>query len=360
MRNNFLRTLLLCVPLLGTGCSDVNPPTIPYPGIAPTAVTSSSVSLFWNKAEDSISDPSELVYKVYMSGPNPAYQSFDTISEVEAGTLVATLTDASSITISSGISAGNAYYFNIVVLDGEQNKALYDPMGEYFHDSLISYYPFSGNWNDVVTATANHLLVDSSGLVTTAPTVTLDRFAHAGSAYFFTPFYAPTTPQCLQSTAMMSTVGLVGNASRSVSFWVQSYNTPAGTAGAPVAWGDGSADSANFGAIESGIGTNWTVWLGGSADVSTATPVTTAWEHWVIGYDSATDLVYTYKNGVAVNIGTAPAVAANTVDTLLYVGCGLSAGIISSPYLGTIDDVRVYNQLLSNTEVANLYEWTRP
>jgi hypothetical protein len=56
-------------------------------------------------------------------------------------------------------------------------------------------------------------------------------------------------------------------------------------------------------------------------------------------------------------------VAANTVDTLLYVGCGLSAGIISSPYLGIIDDVRVYNSLLGIpdiNEVARLYAITRP
>ena len=70
---------------------------------------------------------------MYQSGPNPAYQSFDTISEVEAGTLVGTLTNADNITISSGIAAGNSYYFNVVVVDEEDNKSLYDPLGEHFH-----------------------------------------------------------------------------------------------------------------------------------------------------------------------------------------------------------------------------------
>jgi hypothetical protein len=349
MCNSFHRSLLFCVPLIVTACSDVNAPVIPYPRIATTAITSTSVSLSWSLAKDARNGTTGLVYSVYLSGPNPAYQGFDTVGEVEAGTLVQTLTDATSATISSGISAGNGYYINIVVQDKDGNKALYDPLGEYFHASLISYYPFNGDGNDA-TATANHLAV-ATGL--TLPVLTSDRFRHTASAYSFTP----TTPQCLQSTA---TVGLTGNASRSVSFWVQSLNTPAGTARAPFAWGDGIADGSNFGVLESGVGADWIVWLGGSANVSTATAVTSDWEHWVIGYDSATDRVYTYKNGALVNNGTAPAVIANTVDTLLYVGCGMDAGVLGYPYNGKIDDVRVFNQLLSSAEVANLYAMTRP
>lgn len=349
MGNRFRRSLFFCIPLLMMGCGDFNDPVIASPGISTTAITSTSVSLSWIKASDGRSDTTALVYKIYQSGPNPAYQSFDTIGEVEAGTLVQTLTDADSITISSGIVAGNTYYFNIVVLDEEENKALYDPLGEYFQSALVSYYPFNGNSSDVAAA-ANHLVV-ATGLA--LPVLTLDRFGHPGSAYNFNP----TTPQCLQST---SNVGITGNASRSVSFWVRSSNTPAGTVRAPFAWGNGSANGSNFGVFESGVGANWIVWLWGTANVSTGAAVTTDWEHWVIGYDSAADRVYTYKNGVVVNNGTVPTVVANTVDTLLYVGCGLEAGVLSYPYQGYIDDVRIYNQLLGSTDVANLYALTRP
>lgn len=350
--HNFHRYLIFCIPLLVTGCGDVNEPTIPYPGIATTAMTSTSVSLSWTKATDTRSDPAALVYKVYLSGPNPAYQSFDTIAEVEAGTLVQTRRDANSITISSGIAAGNAYYINIVVQDEEENKALYDPLGEYFHANQISYYPFSGNTNDA-TATANHLVV-ATGLA--LPAVTLDRFGHTSSAYNFTP----TTPQCLQSTANVG-ITLTGNASRSVSFWVQSSNTPTGTVRVPFAWGNGSTDGSNFGFSEDGVGNYWTVWLWGSADVPTTMAVTTGWEHWVISYDSTTDAVYTYKNGVVVTNGTVPSPVASTVDSLLYVGCGVDpTGTLAHPYKGNIDDVRVFNLRLSSTDVANLYAVTRP
>src|SRR4030066_1917340 len=158
MGNRFQRSLFFCFPLLILVCGDLNDPTIALPGISPTAIPSTSVSISWNKATDGPSDTTALVYRIYQSGPNPAYQGFDTIAEVEAGTLVQTLTDADSITISSGIVAGNAYYFNIVVLDEEGNKALYDPLGEYFQSALVSYYPFNGNSNDVAAA-ANHLVV---------------------------------------------------------------------------------------------------------------------------------------------------------------------------------------------------------
>jgi hypothetical protein len=375
MRNNIHRTLLICVPLLVTACSDVNEPQIPDPKIATTAITSTttltSVSISWNKATDSRSPSTALVYKVYLSGANPAYQSFDTIAEVEAGTLVGTLTDASSFTISSdnsdipaGNVAGNAYYINIVVLDEKGNKALYDPLGEYFHDNQISYYPFNGNGSDVTT-TANHLVVavDPTLPNLALPAVTSDRFGHTGSAYSFNP----TVPQCLQSTNM---VGIDTNHSRTVSLWVQSSNTTTGTDRAAFAWGNSSSDGSNFGFSEADVGKTWTVWLWGGADVPTGEAVTTDWEHWVVGYDSVTDRVYAYKNGVSMNTEDLPTPVANTVDSLLYVGCGVDpvdpvvpTGTLAHPYMGNIDDIRVFNQLLNSTnstDVARLYAVTRP
>ena len=368
MHKNFCRTLVCCAPLLVLGCGDVNDPTIPSPQISTTAISGTSVSLAWSQAADTRSDTSALVYKVYQSGANPAYKSFDTIGEVEAGTLVGTVTGAGSITISSGISAGSAYYFNIVVLDEKGNKALYDPHGEYFHTSQVSYYPFSGNTNNAAAALNPLVLaVDATLPGLALPVLTSDRFIHTGSAYNFTP----TSPQCLQSTALMGTLSLIGNASRSVSFWVQSSNTPAGTKRAPFAWGnEGTSgpitNGTSFGLFESGVvGNNlWNVWLSGTADFSTATAVTSSWEHWVVSYDSVANLIYAYQNGVRVppgNNGTTPAVVPSTMDTRLYVGCGQNAsGVLSYPYQGNIDDVRIFNQLLGSADVTNLYNTTRP
>lgn len=347
MRNYFHLSLLLCAPLLVTGCGDINDPVIVSPVITTTAITPVSVTLSWVKATDSGTSASALVYKVYMSGTNPAYQSFDTLGEVEAGTLAQTLTDASSATI-SGISAG-AHYINIVVEDEDGNKALYEPLGEYFHANQISYYPFNGNTNDVELTAPNNLAlaVDTTLPGLALPVVTSDRFSHAGSAYNFNP----AIPQCLQSTA---DVGITGNVDRSVSFWVQSSNTPTGTRRAAFAWGDG-ANGSNFGATENGVGNVWTVWLGGAADVPTTTTVTSNWEHWVIGYTATT--VYAYRNNVPFSNGTA---AINTAISKLYVGCGMLAGVLSYPYQGNIDDVRIFSSLLNGTDVTNLYAATRP
>jgi len=351
MRNNFIRILLFCVPPLMTGCGDHNPPTIPYPAITTTAITDTSVSISWVAANDSQTNASALVYKVYQSVPDPAHGSFDTIAEVEAGTLAQTLTGVTSATI-TGLTAGAGYYINIVVQDEKENKSLYTPLGEYFHTSQIYYYPFSANAYDV-TAAANHLVVEPTGL-TTYPSMTIDRFGHPNGAYYFNPLIAPTTPQCLQST---TAVGISGSASRSVSFWVKSAN-PDLAARVPFSWGNGGANGSTFGLLDNGAGSNWIAWLWGTANVSTNTVVTTDWEHWVVGYDSG--LVYTYKNGVVVNNGTLPLTAANTVDSPLYVGCGREAGVVSYPYMGYIDDVRVFNQLLSSTDVAKLYTVTSP
>jgi len=349
MRHNFLLCLLLGAPLLVTGCGDINDPVTSNPAITTTAITSTSLSISWVKASDNNTSASALVYKVYVSGANPLYQSFDTLGEVEAGTLVQTLTDAGSTTINTGITAGSAHYINIVVQDEDGNKVLYEPLGEFFHTNQVSYYPFNGNGNNAV-ASANPLIAIAGFAL---PTVTSDRFSHAGSAYS----YAPASLQCWQSTA---NVGILGNTSRSVSLWVQSSNTPTGTKRAPFAWGDESANGSSFGFFETGLGINWTVWLSGTADVATTSPATSGWEHWVIGYDSVTNLVYSYKNGGAVNGGTAPAVNANTADSPLHIGCGKNATVPTYPYQGNIDDVRVFNQLLTITDVGRLYAVTRP
>jgi len=345
MSTRWHRSLLFCIPFLVTSCGDVNEPTIASPGISTTAITPTSISFSWNKAFDGRSDSSALVYKVYQSGPNPAYQSFDTIGEVEAGTLVRTLINADKITISSGIAAGNTYYFNVVVQDEKNNKALYDPLGEYFHSGLVYYYPFQGNRKDVVAS--NNMVAPATLAL---PALTLDRFGHPDSAYNFTP---SPTPQCLESAI---NVGLNGNNDRSVSFWVQSANTQNSSARAAFAWGDDSGNGTSFGFFETGTSNPWVAWLSGTADVSTGENSTTSWEHWVIGTSGGA--VYTYKNGVQINNGVATTVA--TLDSLLYVGCGKVAGVPGYPYKGKIDDVRIFNQLLNAGEVANLYAVTQP
>lgn len=345
MRHNFHRYLIFCATLSMAGCGDVNEPTIPFPQIYPTAISGTSVTLTWNQASDTRSDTADLVYKVYQSGANPAYQSFDTIGEVEAGTLVGTVTGAGTLSISTGITAGNAYYFNIVVLDEEDNKALYSPLGEYFHASQISYYPFSGNTNDV-TAVPNHLVV-AAGLALPVPIS--DRFIHTSSAYNFTP----TTSQCLQSTANVS---ITPNADRSVSFWVQSSNPAAGATRAVFAWGNDSGNGTSFGFIENGLNSFWTAWLG-AINPPTPTAVTSSWEHWVIV--STGGVVSAYKNGSAVAVPMMGATV-NTAGSLLYVGCGMVGVALDYFYQGNIDDVRIFSLALGPTDVSNLYTVTQP
>ena len=352
MRHNFLLTLLLCSPLLVTGCGDTNDPAISNPVITTTAIAPTTLSISWTKATDSNTSASALMYKIYVSAPNPAYQSFDTLGEVEAGTLVQTLTDAGSATITTSITANSAHYINIVVEDEDGNKARYESLGEYFHASQISYYPFNGNTNDVETTTPNNLVlaVDLALPTLAFPTVTSDRFLHAGSAYSFNP----ATPQCLQSSA---NVGITGSNPRTVSFWVQSANTPTGTQRAAFAWGNENLSDTSFRFRESGLAANWTVRLGTGNDVSTSTPATANWEHWVVG--SSGGSLSGYRNGVAVTI---PAATVNTTNSLLYVGCGIINATtgLGNLYQGNIDDVRIFNALLDGTDVARLYRVTRP
>ena len=349
MRHNFLLCLLLGAPLLVTGCGDINDPVISNPVITTTAIAPTTLSISWAKASDSNTSASALVYKVYVSGPNPAYQSFDTLGEVETGTLVQTLTDAGSATISTGITAGSAHYINIVVQDEDGNKVLYEPLGEFFHTNQVSYYPFNGNGSNAALST-NPLRAITVYTGFALPAVTSDRFNHAGSAYSYTP----ASQHCWEST---DPVGITGSTNRSVSFWVQSSNTPAGTTRAPFAWGNDSGNGTSFGFIENGLGNVWSVWLG-TTNAPTSAVVTSSWEHWVIISTGGT--VSAYKNGSAVTVTMGAAAVNTATPSFLYVGCGVVGAGLGNLYQGNIDDVRIFNQSLTSTDVTNLYRVTQP
>jgi len=78
------------------------------------------------------------------------------------------------------------------------------------------------------------------------------------------------------------------------------------------------------------------------------------WKHIVIIYDQPTSKMIFYLNGQLIDEKVHP------LNTLNLLSNGFNLGIengsyLSRPFFGKIDDVRIYNRSLSDTEIQQLY-----
>ncbi|MEM7184602.1 MAG: putative Ig domain-containing protein [Spirochaetota bacterium] len=205
---------------------------------------------------------------------------------------------------------------------------------------LIAHYPFTGNATDSVSGTT----------MTTcdSPTLTSDRHGNAAGAYSF------DGNDCFTS---VSNVGITGSSVRTLSFWVKFNSTSVSGTPHIANWGAGSTggdDYKAFGAFSYSV--NKMVFFGyGGGDYISSSAITTNWEHWVFVYDGA--YLYLYKDGS--QIDSSVSVLLNTSDSQLYVGARMDL-CCDRFHIGDIDEVRVYNQALSATEVQALYTYEKP
>jgi hypothetical protein len=102
--------------------TDPTPPNVSDGTITASGLTETGVTLEWTKAEDNLTAQIALQYQVYGSESN----NIDTVTNIEANgiPLGSLLPDAQSVDI-PGLSAGTAYYFNVIVADEAGNRTAY-------------------------------------------------------------------------------------------------------------------------------------------------------------------------------------------------------------------------------------------
>lgn len=133
--------------------------------------------------------------------------------------------------------------------------------------------------------------------------------------------------------------------SRTISLWaklntMQSYNHTFSYGG--IFTGLGFAGSFNETAVD---------FFGYSDDFNVPSAnVVSAWYHFVYTYDGVN--VKVYKNGVL--LGSTPKNLNTAVYDIFSLGRGLD---YSSIFSGAIDDLKIYNYAVSDTEVSNLYNY---
>ena len=198
---------------------------------------------------------------------------------------------------------------------------------------LVAYYPFNGDAND---ASGNGYNGTPSGGVT----FTADRFGNPNSAVSFDGITGSiTTPQ----------LDFAGNRTVSVSLWVKANAQVQSPASYYLA-SDNTAFSVfhsvypfpapGLNQIGFAIASTTTSSAGGYIDVGN-------WYHFVGTYDGAT--IRAYINGSSIQ-ETALTGPMNDPNNPLIFG-----NLSSSYWSGSLDDVRIYNRVLTDTEVAQLY-----
>ncbi|MCB1192366.1 MAG: hypothetical protein H7A23_24580 [Leptospiraceae bacterium] len=166
--------------------------TSPTPGSKGTILledTSGSLKLTWAQASDNETAAADIQYKIVYSTTN----NLDTVDDAEANGTVAqdwtsnwtwekykTTTLQVTTFTPSGLSSGSQYYFNIIIKDTAENKAIYTSNG----DSVIYSYgittlagngngSFTGDGGAATSATLNNpygVYVDSSSNIYIADT----------------------------------------------------------------------------------------------------------------------------------------------------------------------------------------------
>jgi hypothetical protein len=207
-------------------------------------------------------------------------------------------------------------------------------------DGLAAYYPFNGNAND---ESGNN----NNGTVNGA-TLTQDRFGNMNSAYLF---------DGLDDYIMISSsASLDIRRSVTLSAWVKAD----GTDGQIIWRGDSQSGKDPYTLNLDGDRIYLSIYggTGGEQPVISTEQVDSVWHFWTGVFDADAGITYLYKDGQLDNTGTANPLTYDTADMWNMIGA-VDAGNWQF-FDGVIDDVRVYNRVLSGTEITELYNIPEP
>jgi hypothetical protein len=211
-------------------------------------------------------------------------------------------------------------------------------------NGLLAYYPFNGNVND---ASSN----GNNGIVYGA-TLSADHLGNANSAYHFDgngQYIEIPHSNSLNSISNQMTV----------SFWVKVESFPSGNFGDIIISKQSGSGVSQSGyniyqvsqnaillQVSSGGG-NF-----GGASVPSDTSNYNIFHHVVLCFDNGNST--SYLDGVLISTGSSTAtIGANTMPMLF--GKANWTNINANPFNGILDDVGIWNRVLTSTEVTDLY-----
>jgi len=195
---------------------------------------------------------------------------------------------------------------------------------------LKAYYPFSGNAND---ASGNI----NNGIVTGA-TLTADRFGNANSAYSF-------NGSSFIDLGNISGVGYSASQDITTSFWINE-----GALGTVISKYT-NLDAANSNFFFSKAANTAQVAGDGTNSFPANNITDYRWTNYVLIASAGSNKSFLYRNGILIATGTLNANGALSATKLML---GKLMGSPSNFFTGKMDDVFIYNRVLSVAEIAQL------
>lgn len=216
-------------------------------------------------------------------------------------------------------------------------------------EGLVAYYPFNGNANDMSGKGNN-------GSVSAA-TLTTDRFGNSNYAYSFNGS---------SSHIRVNHSSSLNSSSVSISGWFNTNTLPTNEADSVKGivnkwWQLNSTCNGNYNAYSLGLtkpaGKNPVVgaatsFYAGDVFYSSNVIEKNKWYHFTFTH-SATSGGKLYVNGQLVNSNTTAGTICNSTNPI-YIGAEVTNGTLWRFFNGKIDDIRIYNRVLTQSEIDYL------
>jgi gliding motility-associated-like protein len=249
---------------------------------------------------------------------------------VASDTINFNITKADIIQNNSTICKGSSITLSVDSAFVAQNLNSINLLPSNLKAGLKAYYPFSGNANDV---SGNN----NNGTVTGA-TLTTDRFGNANSAYSF-------NGSSFIDLGNISGVGYSSSQDITMSFWINE-----GASGTVISkYTNLDAPNSNFFFAKA---TSSAQVAGNGTNSFTANNITDyRWTNYVFIASAGTNKSFIYRNGILVATGS---LNANGSLSATKIMLGRLMGSPSNFYTGKIDDVFIYNRVLTAAEIAQL------
>ncbi len=204
-------------------------------------------------------------------------------------------------------------------------------------NGLVGYWPFNGNATDE-SGSGNNGNVNGA-------TLTGDRFGNSNSAYVF---------DGISNFISVSNIAIQGNVSRSTSFW---FKTNSASGGMVIATGSGTNQNGatyNLRILNEGflsfMGGNFTSCCYDINPTSGNNLKDNNWHNCVVTYDSNTFRFYI--DGILIRTTN---LVVSTNGQFNYFGKSNDANTINSAFFnGIIDDIGIWNRVLTQQEITNL------